>query len=203
MDWSIAAGFIAGGLLLGAWMHARDRRRVLALWRRQVQARPGATVHSPGAGMLPQLQVPVEGGMLRATVMGKGLDSPETGQMTCIDVDAPFPAVASLVVRECRNALSETLDRAIPRGGRLVPLGDAAFDQRFRLQAADPQQAITLLRRREVHRVLTALPRGVHLTVGQGRCALCVNGLPRADADVNALVDAALAIVTALADPEG
>lgn len=203
MDWSIAAGFIAGGLLLGAWLHAKDRRRVLALWRQQQRTRPGAVVHAPGAGMLPQLHVPLKGGMLRVTVMGKGLDSPETGQMTCLDFDDPSPAVISLVVRECRNALSEALDRAIPIGVDAVPLGDATFDQRFRLQSSDPQRAISLLRRRNLFRLLMALPRGAHLQLGLGRCAICVNGLPRSDADVNALIEAALVVVHALADPDG
>ena len=190
-------------VLIGTWLHTRDRRRLLRLFQSQAARRQG-TVTQASMISIPRLYLTLHGVEVRVTALNRTIDSRDTGMMTCVEFPVCNPEAPQVRIRERRWRPSEygypgpsapTWKVVI---GPLFSLGDTEFDGRFQLVGDRPEESRVLLNRDELVRSLLGLPFPADIRVEEESCLVSIQDIPETEESLDRLIEAASEILLAL-----
>jgi hypothetical protein len=173
----VIAMFIAGGLALAKWLHARDVDRILPVLESAAGAHNGRVIRQSDLG-LPQIVVSVGDTTIRITPMSKSLSSHDSGMMTCVEFDIQSYPGGEFRIQEKTTYLRTALPKFLTGDAQNLKLHQAAFDNRFHIRASAVGQTAKIVSEPLLLRSLLELPKGADIRIQKGMCHIAVNGLP-------------------------
>lgn len=192
------AAFVVGFLILGFFMHRREKAKIRPVFDAVAKKYQG-TVSHPFLGM-PQLVIKRQGSALRITAMSKSLDTPQGGgEMTCVDFDIGKSAAGNFRVQEQSDFKRTAVPKALMGQSQPFTTGMREFDTRFASCASNATQATRILKDPSLAKAILAMPRGADIRVQDGRCYVSVDGHPQDVAFVDRLILTAECLIESLA----
>lgn len=193
----IIAMFIAGGLALAKWLHARDVDRILPVLESAAGARNGKVIRQSDLG-LPQLVVFVRDKTIRLTPMAKSLSSHDSGMMTCVEFGLQSYRGGEFRIQEKTGYLRTALPKILTGDAHNFKLHQAAFDNRFHISASAVGQTAKIVSEPLLVRSLLELPKGADIRIQNGTCHIAVDGVPTDVEFVDRLLTVSERIIGAL-----